>query len=227
MRSLSAVVLGAVAAFGVACGGSNPGGGTKTLYVQAEARSDGSTEGTWFAVHIREGHNDGPVVDNAVVTIRGDHTGEFTLPWEGFTFFQWPVGVYVRGNMPWDTGWAINVRRGADGLDAYLHAPGITEITEPIANTTFRRVDGEPLMVQWRDDAGHRAEAVNVDFEQSDYVRQLSEDPLQLQVDRNDLVGTDSERVEVTRTTAVDLAGGTPGSVFTATTQHAIRFRVE
>jgi hypothetical protein len=226
MRGLSAVMLGAVAAFGVGCGGSNPGGGTGNLFVRAEARSDGSTEGTSMIVHVRERDIDGPIVSDANVSIRGDHTGEATLLWDGFFIFDWAIGAYT-SNIPWDTGWALNVRRDPDGLDAYLYSPGITEITEPNANTTFRRAEGEPLLVQWRDEAGHRAETVNVELEDADFNQPLRDDPLELRIEPHELVQSDNERLEVSRFTSVELAGGAPGSVFTATTYHSIRINIE
>jgi hypothetical protein len=227
MRSLFAVVLGVVAVVGMACGGSNPGGGTKTLYVDAQAVSDGSTDGTWIRVCVRDGYKDGPVVTDAVVEVRGDRTGEFNLPWEGVDWFGCAAGAHARGGIAWDTGWALNVRRGDDYLDAYVQAPGITEISQPFANSTFRRADGEPLIVKWEDRVGHRAESSSVQLHQADQFFPLPNDPLQYSIQVNMLVGTGDERVEVTRTNNVTLAGGTPGSVFSASTHRTISFVVE
>ena len=227
MRSALVVGLGAVAALGAACGGSNPGGGTKNLYVEVQAVSDGSSDGTWMAVQIRDGSSSGPLVQDATVQIRGDKTGELYLPWQGVSWGGWTAGAYAKGNLLWDTGWALNIKRGNDGLDGYLQAPGHTVITQPIANTTFSLANAQPLLVKWEDDMGHRAEAVTVELHQSQFVRQLSEDPLQLSIPVNNLQGPTDERVEVTRTNEVNLAGGTPGSVFRASTHHSIQFRVE
>jgi hypothetical protein len=227
MRSALAVVLAAVAVLGAACGGSNPGGGTKTLYVDAQAVSDGSTDGTGIRVCVRDGYREGPVVTNAVVSIRGDRTGEFNLLWEGVDWFGCAAGGYWRAGIAWDSGWALNVRRDNDHLDAYVSAPGITEISQPFANSTFLRAGGQPLVVKWEDRIGRRAETVSIELHQADQFFPLPDDPLQYSIEVNRLVGTGDERLEVTRTNTVTLAGGASGSVFSATTHREIPFIVE
>lgn len=228
MRQLTAMVAIAGLVGLAGCGGSNEGSGSETLFVKATAESDGSTDGSWLAVEVREGSSEGAIVTDAVVTVRGDDSGEFNLPWEGINWGGFRAGAYVKRDLAWDTGWNILVKRGEDGLEAYLSAPGITNITEPLGGTTFKRGDGNAMMVRWKDGEGRRAELVEVDFSEADEAdRDLAEDTLELEVEPNRLVATDRERLEVRRTNEVKLAGGTPGSVFKATTRHRIEFKVE
>lgn len=219
MGTYRALAVIAIAALGAACGGSNPGSGSKTLYVQALAESDGSAGGTSIDVEVRDGSSQGLVVGDATVTVTGDSTGNLPLSWDGNS-------RYSGGGFDWDTGWSIDVKRGDDVLQAYLQAPGITIITNPISATTFTRADGNPLIVKWQDE-GHRAEAVRIELNDSNFRRDLSNDPLELAIPVNSLVPTGNERVEVNRSTEVNLEGGTPGSLFRATTRHRIEFIVQ
>ncbi len=228
MRTMSLlVVVGSLVSLS-ACGGSNPGGGTKTLFVKAQAQSDGSTDGTSLAVEVRQGTSDGQLITDAVVTVKGNKTGEFSLPWEGVSWGSFRLGAYRKSQATWDTGWRLSVKRGTDALDAYVEAPGITTITNPIGGTTFRRADGKPLLVQWKDSDGRRAQVVTIDFDKADGAdTSLAEDRLEHSIEQNRLVVDDKERVEVRRKNEIQLAGGTPGSIFSATTEHRIEFRVE
>lgn len=227
IRSKTMLAAVALATLALGCGGSNPGGGTRTLFVRVVAESDGSTDGTSLALQVREGGSNGPIVSDAAVLVRGDKTGEATVPWQGVRWGDFAAGAYVRDGIAWDSGWAIQVRRGSDFLDAYLANPGITTITEPIGGTTFRRADGKPLAIRWKDDYGRRSEQVRVRLDKAQIDQVYSDDKGSLELELNRLVATDKERIEVIRTNDIELAGGTPGSSFQATTRHRIEFRVE
>jgi hypothetical protein len=228
MRSLLAAALVAVVGVGTACGGSNPGSGSGTLYVKAQLEGDGTPDGNWVAVQVRQGHPDAPIVNDATVTLRGDQSGEITLPWQGITFGTWSAGWYGKNNLNWDTGWALSVKRQSDNLEAYLQVPGLTVITQPIFNTAFNLSEGKPLLVKWEDTKGRRAETVTVQLEKSGFRREfpLGDDPLQLSIELSNVVPGD-ERVTVTRIDDVNLAGGTPASVFSASTHHSVPFIVQ
>lgn len=229
MRTLSALVMTSLFAFVVAGCGSDPGSGSKTLFVKALAESDGSTDGTFLAVEVRQGTSDGELISDAVVNIVGDDTGEFNLPWNGGNFFGYKFGSYSK-QLTWDKGWKLSVKRGQDELDAYLVAPGVTTITEPIAGTTFRRGAGEPLTVKWKDGFDRRADNVEVDFDDAQGQADKAftqEDPLEAEVQANTLVATDKEKVRVIRRNEINLEGGVPGSTFRAVTHHRIEFAVE
>ena len=211
----------------VGCGGSNPGGGTKTLFVKATAHSDGSTDGSWLGIEVRDGSESGSLITDAVVTVRGDKEGEFNLPWSGINWGGFKAGLYLKDKMAWDQGWSISVKRGNDNLDAYLVAPGVTTITEPIDGTVFRRGDGQPFTLKWKDGEGRHSDSVKIDFNKADADVDLDEDPMERQIEANRLTATNNETVTVTRSNTIDLAGGTPGSRFTAETTHHISFVVE
>ncbi len=223
-----ALLGGLLASALVACGGHDPGGGTQTLWVRAQAETDGSTSGSWFVVQVRDGSENGTLLNDAVVSIEGDNTGELVLPFDGGDFFGFRVGANIKRDLPWDTGWRLTVRRGKDELDAYLEAPGVTTITAPVGGTTFRRSNGENLVVEWKDEKGRRADVVEVDFRRADDAdRTFGEDPREYEVDFNRLRAADDERIEVRRRNEVNLEGGVPGSRLTATTKHRIDLTVE
>lgn len=225
MRSLFLTVLATTLLAGC---GSNPGGGTRSLYVKAEAWSDGSTDGTWISVEVRDGSSNGTILNDATVSMHGNRSGDFNLPWEGVSFGNFRAGSYHKGSMAWDSGFQISVKRGNDALDGYLEVPGVTTIVNPLGGTTFRRADGQPLVVKWKDDVSHVAQKVTVTFDHADAANSiLNQDPLQLPVDPNRLVAASPERVEVRRENTVNLAGGVAGSSFTGTTRHRIDFNVE
>ena len=113
------------------------------------------------------------------------------------------------------------------GLDAFLEVPGYTKITEPISDTTLRVRDGAPLAIRWTDDFGHRAEKTVIELEKAKYSTTLPEDSYGHDVPLTQLVISDSERVKVTRSSDIELAGGVAGSLFRATTEHRIDLNVE
>ncbi|MGA9522385.1 MAG: hypothetical protein WBV82_13030 [Myxococcaceae bacterium] len=229
MRVVSRLMLCGVMALAAAgCGGSDPGTGSRTLWVKAEAVTDGSTDGTELFIQVRQGGETGEILTDAVVTIEGDKTGEFAVPWTGIKWGDFAAGGYLRDDFAWDTGWRISVKRGSDDLVAYIEAPGVTEIGKPLANTTYRRSDAQPLVVQWRDTEGRRAELVEVDFQESNEAdRTLNEDPGELEIEYNRLEAKNDERLEVRRRNEINLEGGVVGSTFRATTRHTIRFNIE
>lgn len=212
----------------VACGGSNPGNGTRTLFVNARAESDGASDGSLLMVEVREGHSEGTLITDAVVTINGNETGEFNLPWVGANFGGFKFGAYAKDNLTWDTGWSLNVKRGEDYLDAYLVAPGHTTITAPLGGSTYRRSSGEPLVLQWKDGEGRGADLTTVRFKTSEQAnRDFTDDPMEYEVEPNHLQADDDERVEVERRNEVNLEGGTAGSIFRAVTRHRVEFAIE
>jgi hypothetical protein len=226
--TLSLISTLTLAAAALGCGGSDPGVGTRTLFVTAEAFSNGSSDGTGLRVGVREGSSSGRVLsgnDGAVVTVRGNQSGERTLSFSGVSWGNWTAGLFVASQMPWDTGWHLRVQRGSDELEAYLEAPGPTTVMEPLGNTVYHRAAGKPLVIRWKDE-GRRAERVRIDFDRANFDQTLAEDPLRFEVEPNRLV-PEQERVRVSRIKQIDLAGGVAGSTFTATTWHRIEFVVE
>lgn len=227
MRSSLVAALVAVAGLGSACGGSNPGSGSETLHVSAEMRSDGSPDGTWVSVVVREGQADGPVVSDASVTLDGDSADEFPIS-QAWSIGGAGPGWYLRNNFDWDTGFTLKVRRGSDWVEAYIQTPGYTAITQPIFDTTFLLSEGRPLVVKWTDSENRRAEGVTIRLSDAGFTHLIQNgDPLEFPIEPTSLTVTDSETVTVERRNDMNLAGGTAGSVFTAATEHHIPFRVQ
>lgn len=206
-----------------ACGGTSPGSGTKTLYVNARLSTDGSTDGTRARVQVRAGSATGAPVTDAQVKLRGSKLEQRTLSANGNS------GDYDTGNFAWDDVFLLEVVRGSDALEAALEAPGVTVITAPIASTTFRRADGAPLKIQWKDEKGRRADIANLEFDKANVSDSWANDsePFQVEIEANRLVAEDKERIDLERSNEVSLAGGTAGSLMRATTSHRVEFTVE
>lgn len=204
-----------------ACGGTNPGGGNGVLFVTARLVSDGSTPGTRARVTVRDNAPNGPHVQNAEVALRSGRLGGTVLTWDD------NANQYRLDGFAWDDAFRLEVSRGNDFLDGSIEAPGHTLITSPVADTTYRRGDGLPLIVQWGDAVNRRAARVQIRFDKAGIDTTLGQDGLELRVEPNELRADPRERVRVERTNEVGLAGGRPGSQLSAATQHSIEFRVE
>ncbi len=218
------LTLAATALLGAAaCGGSDPGSGTQTLYVQAQAASDGTTGGTVLGVTVRQGDANGSVIDNATVTITAADGTRYSLPWVG----AFKIGGYTKSNLAWSPAWHLQVVDGADQLEATLSAPGATVITSPKPGSTFDRNAGRPLTVAWRDDAGKGAMGVDIHLAKSGYSHSVTGDPGHYDIDPGRLDAHDNEQLSVSRWTQVQLAGGAVGSTFKATTTDHISFTIQ
>lgn len=212
-----------IALFAVACGGSDPGVGTQTLYVDALVQTDGSTNGTSLRVTVRQGSNQGNFVSDASVVMTSDKGNEIILPWVGIL----GMGNYVKNDIVWEPGWRLKITRGADRVEAYLHAPGVTTITEPATGSTFNRAEGKPLVVRWRDESGRGAQTFEIETRSADFNQARSEDPGLFQVDAAHLVNSNEERITVRRTSEVKLNGGVPGSTFKAISRAEVALIVQ
>lgn len=228
MRRISQLILsGVVALIATGCGGSDAGSGTRTLWVKALAVTDDTSDGTGLIVEVRQGGEGGERVTDAVVIVEGNNTGEFAVPWDDGKWFGIDSGYHYAG-LAWDTGWRISVKRGDDELYAYLEAPGVTRITNPVAETTFRRAEAQNLLVEWEDLEGRDADFVEVDFKEADDAdATLDGDPGELEVDFNRLRPDHEEHLSVNRRNQLNLEGGVPGSTFTAESHHGFKFTVE
>lgn len=217
MRSLMTAVIALGAA---GCGYTSPGGGSGTLFVTATLSTDGSTAGSRARVTVRTGSAMGDVVRNAEVAIRGGPLARTIVPYDdnSQTFrldgFTWPDGI------------RLEVVRGNDLLDGSIEAPGATVITDPVANTTYRKADGAPLLVRWRDSRGAGAQSTSVHLDKAKFDQTLPGGG-ELLIDAASLVVDNNERVRVERTNTVSLAGGVSGSTLSASSEHQIEFKVE
>lgn len=211
-----------IACLGAACG-SDPGTGTGTLFVDAVARTDGSTQGTSLTVLIRQGSSSGELISDAVVEVTGDRGSVHVLPYSGFSF----AGSYNKSDIAWEPGWRLHIQRGADELEAYLQAPGTTTITRPDPGEVFNRALGEPLRVEWSDDAGRRAEVVEVRLQQGAYERASTEDPGHREIPPGTWSEATQETVFVERINDLPLEGGASGSLFKAISEATLTFSVQ
>lgn len=228
MRTLNTLAAAIALTFLTACGGTDPGTGSRTLYVKAAMTTDGSTDGTRVQVELRENDQDGPLVTDAIVTLKGQSGKDQLLGLVGENTRLGTKLLYAGQGFAWDTGFVLQVRRGErDSLDAALEMPGATVITDPVSSTTFSRSKGERLVVRWRDEYNRIAQYPEVRLEQADIRQTLNQDMTQFEIEASRLVPTLEESVSVTRTNKVLLAGGLDGSEWTATTTHKVSFRVE
>jgi hypothetical protein len=212
MRTILGVLAGA--ALLTACGGSDPGSGTQTLYVEATASSDGSSQGTSITVLVRDGGAQGSFLQNATVTVIGDRGTNHALPFVGV----FGIGAYHKSNFNWEGGWRLKIVNGNDNLEAYVAGPGLTTITAPTANSTFSKASAQNLSVQWRDDMGRTMPNADIDFRRANIDRTV-QDTGSYSVDYNSLVVATDEQITVTRWTELNLRGGVTGSRFRAETK--------
>jgi len=219
-RAILGALAGAVLL--TACGGSDPGSGTQTLYVEATASSDGSAQGTSILVRVNNGGSQGSVPTEAVVTLIGDRGTTHVLPFVGAFGF----GAFFKSNFNWEGGWRLRIESGNDNLEAYVAGPGLTTITAPVPNSTFSKAASQNLSVQWRDEMGRTMPNAEIDFRQASFERTV-QDTGSFSVDYNTLVASTDERVTVTRWTEVPLKGGVTGSRFRAETKAEQEFIVQ
>ena len=214
-------ILISLALLSSGCGLTSPGGGTGTLFVTARLTSDGSTGGSRARITIRAGATTGDLVKNAEVAIRGGALGRTIVPYDD------GKDQYRLDGFSWVEGFRLEVIRGSDQLDGSIEAPGATLITDPIANSTYRRADGAPLVIRWKDDRGTARPA----RPRSTWRRRTSTAPSPRGSSScgssPTSCGCDKEKVRVERSNEVALAGGAPGSVLSAGTDHEIEFTVE
>lgn len=226
-RFLKGLALVAVGAVGVAMSGcgSDPGSGTETLFVTASARSDGSSGGTELAVTVRQGSSSGTCLEDATVIMTGDKGTEHALTYWGLGGC---IGYYRKTDIAWEPGWRLRITRGADKLDAYIQAPGLTTITDPTAGFIFGRAAQQPLHVKWKDESGRTAQQVEVRLNHGDYNQNLSEDPGNRDIPYTAWGQAESqETVRVLRKNAINLNGGVAGSTFEAWTEDEVEFQVQ
>lgn len=205
-----------------ACGGSDPGSGTQTLYVEATAASDGSSSGTSLTVLVRDGSSSGNFVTDAQVTLIGDRGTTYTPAFTGI----FGIGGYTKNQINWEGGWRLRIVRGNDTMEAYISGPGLTDITSPVPNSTFMKSSAQNLVIQWRDENGRAMPNANVKFRRADIDRTVQDTGSYL-VDFNTLVPANDERVTVTRWTEVALRGGVTGSNFKAQTTQELNLIVQ
>lgn len=209
----------------VAACGSDPGGGTQTLYVEAVASTDGSSNGTSLTAVIRQGSATGRCVDTAEVVMIGERGTEHALPYVGAGGC---LGLFIKNNLTWEPGWRLRIRSGADRLEGYLQAPGLTTITSPSPGQIFSRGAQQPLRVTWRDESGRSAQSVEVRLSEGRYEISRSEDPGHREIPHTTWTQAErEEEVRVTRTSQTNLGGGVTGSFLRASTRAQVQFQVQ
>ncbi len=214
---------GALAALTAGCG-SDPGSGTKTLYVDAQLESDGSSDGTRATIWIHQGSSNGAVVKDASVVLIGDKGGRPALD-NSYSL----LGVYTAIGFAWEPGWRLQVIRGADKLEAYIVSPGLTTITNPLPGSVFDHTANAALAVKWKDDLGRSADQVTVDTEHGNYNNQVrADDPGERDIPSTEWTQSYAqERIKVTRENLLNLAGGAAGSTLKARTSASVEFAVQ
>ncbi|MDP1829421.1 MAG: hypothetical protein Q8L48_39510 [Archangium sp.] len=194
-------------------------GGTGTLYVTARFSSDGSTPSSRARVTVREAASTGGLVTDAQVSVTGSKMPKTGLP------FAMMSNDYRADGFGWDESLRLEVVRGTDRVEATVQSPGFTVITAPTQDGTVVKANG--LLVTWRDAGNAPANIVRLRLEQADVDVTLADDKFQYRIGADPLVVTDRESVYLERSNEIAPEGGAPGSVISATTTHAIQFKVE
>lgn len=212
------LIVGALALLATACGGSDPGSGTKTLFVRAALHSDGSPGNSYIGVVVREGHANAQVIQDAVVLLTPEGGHETSVP---FMFIQ-----NFKNEIVWARSYRLKISRGNDRLEAVIQPPGLTTITAPARGAVYERASGTPLKVTWTDSFDRRAQKVELELDDGRFASNSSS----VLTDKDNLTydipptawtqATNGERIRVRRSVSLGLAGGAPGSELTAETTH-------
>jgi hypothetical protein len=193
---------------GAGLGYTDPGKGSGTLLVQASATYDSTDNITELSVRIRKAGAD---VDGAKVSITSDG-GSADLPGRG-------GGEYAASQTTWSPqGYVLHISvldmtgRETDTLEASLVAPVRVqmnaEATKPFDPHTL---PNQVLTLTWEGPAAERATVRSEAFKPPTFVP----DPLMVGIPAQ-FFQHDTQQVSITRENSVALAGGVPGSTFTA-----------
>jgi hypothetical protein len=196
----TAVLLGACGSDG----GTDPGSGTHTLFVDGRVSSDGG--GAEIRITVRRAGVDVP---DAVVTVESNDQ-EITLAYDAGD------GEY-RGFMPlWGSYYAIDVRAGDDHLDGSITAPepAILVTPDPTIAIDARTAPGGVVRLEWDGDSADSVRVKSADFE----YRGADEGRVDMPAT---FLKEDQQDLEISRDNTVILAGGTAGSSLRA--QHEIK----
>jgi len=204
------------AALWAGCGGdgitSNPGGGTKTLRVQAEAEWDPRLNAAQLEVDVEKADQD---IANALVTIHSD-LGDVTLVYDAGRqqrYYGQQAGWAAQG---YEVSVVVKDAAGntTDELSGSVRAAAPVKVSAPDMLKPFdpHTLEGGVLVLKWGGPAGDTARVRTRRFEPADF----APDPMQVSIPAINLTRTDQE-LEIRRNTAVILAGGAPDSHFTTT----------
>jgi hypothetical protein len=133
---------------------SDPGSGSKTLYVGVEltlSSIGANTPVPSLSVVIAQASRDGASVSGAAVKLTaGD--GVTVTPTESATV----PGYYEASGFTWEPTWHVEISSGLDHLEATVAALGRTTITAPAQNAT---VPAGQVAIQWTDAWGEKAQS--------------------------------------------------------------------
>ncbi len=194
-------------------------GGTGTLYVSARFSSDGSTPSSRARVVVREAATTGALVLDAQVFVTGSK-----MPKTGIPFAMNSMDYRVDG-FGWDESLRLEVVRGSDRVEATVQSPGFSVLTAPTQDGSVVKANG--LLVTWRDANNVPSDIARVQLQQADIDVTLAEDKFQYRIGADPLVVNDRETVYLERSNEIAPEGAAPGSIISATTTHAINFKVE
>ncbi len=226
-RAFSILLLVLVAVCLEGCGGSDPGRGTQSLYVEAHVTSD-EAGATRVRVQVRDGDGRGRIEEAAVVRVRGHEEGEWVLDFEGRDWGPFAGGFHLLEGLEWQRGWHLEVEVGEEHwLEAYLEMPGLCTIIEPAADVTYRRGDGFPLVARWEDSQRRHSRSIQVELNRNDYSVRLPGDVFRHEIASSVFRRDGGERLTVQRWNEVELLGGTIGSSFRGATFCSVDFRVD
>lgn len=196
------------------CGGSDgigtdPGTGTMTLLVDAHASYDNEVNTAEFRVNVRKG---GANLDTAQIKITSEIGEVFLISSGG--------GDYRGVQSGWsDEGYILLVEvkdaqgKVSDELEASLAAPVRVVLVnpDPAVAIDAKTLPNNILKVEWKGPAADSVSIKTKDFDPPDF----TPDPLHVDIPAAALTET-TQKLEIERKTGVNLAGGLPGSRFTA-----------
>ena len=189
-----------------ACGYTDPGEGSRTLFVEAAAAYEVSDNVQSVRVDVQK---DLVPVTDAVVVVKDGETDE------SFSAQHIAAGRYRVGLSGYHRRLELVVEAGRDELRARPEGPGDHLITKPVANAVLRRRDvGDTLKIEWSTRDGLRADEVHLRLDAIDFADTLYEDTGSFDEISTAILPAGDYEVRVARTNETDLHGGVSGSKF-------------
>lgn len=187
-----------------ACGYTDEGDGTQTLFVEARVRYHAGNGRTSADIRVEK---DGNHVGGANVTLTdGDTDDVLDLGEQGnrYTYDQ-TSGFHRR--------LALRIEAGDDRLSAQLEGPGVHIIDSPVNGAQLVRDDlGDELSVEWTVEDGIQADLVRIVVGGEEY--QPSDDNGSFDRVRVADIDPGSQEVHLERSNSLSLTGGTARSTF-------------
>lgn len=196
-----------IAALALAACGSDPGEGTKTLYVDASLRYELKNPPTVkVEVMVRRGSSEGPGVTGANVRISG---AEFLYAPtdDGKGKYKGEISTYTQDMK-------IEIQSGADNVSAFLEGPDAFKLIAPANGSAVDVRNNEPVRVEWDPESGRAADQIEIDVSENETIAAVVNVDEGFADVKPEFFRLGQHRIVVRRSKSLLLEGGVAGSLF-------------